>query len=544
VPRQKIDIKFIKIEFAKENYKLLTTEYINNSQKLEYICPKGHKHSISWNKWQYGRRCPFCYIESERGLATKKTIGYVKREFEKKGYKLLTGKYINARQKLDYVCPQGHKHSITWDGWTSGHRCPYCAGVVKPTIEFIKSEFAKENYILLTTKYKNNRQKLKYKCPNGHQHNISWGSWISGHRCIYCSYIKLSETKRASIKNIKFEFEKEGYNLLTGGYINAHQKLDCICPNGHLYKISWGNWRGKNYRCPKCNEVGISKQELEVIEFVKIICNNTIEHDRSIIKPYELDIVIPDKKIAIEYCGLYWHSELAGKKRYYHLNKLELCEEKEYKLITIFEDEFINNKEIVFSRLKNLLGYKIDNIIYARNCVINEISVADARKFCEENHLQGYSASSIKLGAFHKNELVSVMTFSHGNIAKGSKNIDKVWELNRFCSKINYRVVGIASKLLKYFERNYAWNKIFSYADRRWSSGDLYGSIGFSLNGVIKPNYWYIKGLKRIHRFGLRKDKNDPKDQTEWEIRKSQGHNRIWDCGNLKYNKLNQKCKG
>ena len=99
------------------------------------------------------------------------------------------------------------------------------------------------------------------------------------------------------------------------------------------------------------------------------------------------------------------------------------------------------------------------------------------------------------------------------------------------------RIVGIASKLLKYFERNYIWTRIFSYADRRWSDGNVYYKLGFKFTGKIKPNYWYIKNNKRKHRFSLRKLKGDPKDITEWELRKSQGWNRIWDCGNLRFEK-------
>jgi hypothetical protein len=132
------------------------------------------------------------------------------------------------------------------------------------------------------------------------------------------------------------------------------------------------------------------------------------------------------------------------------------------------------------------------------------------------------------------------MTFSRPSIAKGARNYkDNTWELSRFCSKINYHVVGIASKLLKYFERNYDWNEIFSYADRRWSSGDLYGKIGFDFIGKTQVNYWYIAKQKRIHRFALRKQRDDLVNKTEWEIRKFQGWNRIWDCGNLKYQKSN-----
>jgi len=130
------------------------------------------------------------------------------------------------------------------------------------------------------------------------------------------------------------------------------------------------------------------------------------------------------------------------------------------------------------------------------------------------------------------------MTFSKPSLSKGQSSYDEgIWELSRFCSKLNYKVIGVASKLLSYFKKNYDWIQIFSYADRRWSTGNLYTQIGFKLVGNTKPNYWYFANgsIERYHRFALRKKSDEPKDITEWELRKAQGWNRIWDCGNLKY---------
>lgn len=174
-------INFIKSMFEKEGYKLLTKEYKNNRQKLEYVCPNNHHHSVSWNnRKDRMARCPYCYGN------IKPTIEFIKNQFRKEGYKLLTGDYINCSQKLDYICTDGHKHSISWDSWKQGHRCPYCCGNSKLTIDFIRSQFKQDGYILLTTEYINNKHKLEYICPNNHKHNISWHKWEQGTRCPYC----------------------------------------------------------------------------------------------------------------------------------------------------------------------------------------------------------------------------------------------------------------------------------------------------------------------------------------------------------------------
>ena len=174
----------------------------------------------------------------------------------------------------------------------------------------------------------------------------------------------------------------------------------------------------------------------------------------------------------------------------------------------------------------------------SRKCKIKEIDSKSKNEFLEKYHLQGSDRSSIKLGSFYENKLVAVMTFSKGSIAKGSKAQEGVWELNRFCTNYEYHIPGIASKLLTHFKRNYEWKEIFSYADRRWSQGDVYYKLGFELEKETAPNYWYVKGIERIHRFNLRKRPDEPKDIPERVLRAEEGYLRIWDYGHLKFKML------
>ena len=138
------------------------------------------------------------------------------------------------------------------------------------------------------------------------------------------------------------------------------------------------------------------------------------------------------------------------------------------------------------------------------------------------------------LGLFFENNLVSVMTFSSNNI---SRKLSNGVELNRFCSKVGYSVVGGAGKLLAYFQKNFNPDKIISYADNRWSLGNLYQSLNFTKVSEGVPNYWYFtkNSLTRIHRFSLRKNLSDDQTLSEVENRKNQGFLRIWDCGSSKW---------
>ena len=331
---KKITYEFVKEQFEKEKYKLLSKEYINAHTKLEYVCPQGHRHSIIWNSWQRGHRCPFCV-----GLG-KPSIEFIKSEFEKEGYQLLTDRYINSRQKLVYICPEGHKHNITWSSWWFQKcRCPYCVGKAKPITEFIRSEFKKEGYELLTKEYVNSRQKLDYICPNGHKHDISWHDWQQGRRCYYCF-----GNIKPPIEFIKSEFAKEGYILLITEYVNSQQKLDYICPRGHKHNISWNRWK-RGQRCPYC--IGrISNEEVEVRNFIESLGIKISPNDRKqIFNPYtgngfELDIFMLDFDKAVEYNGTYWHKD-EGR----DLLKQQLCRAKGIDLLTIWDKEWLNDND-------------------------------------------------------------------------------------------------------------------------------------------------------------------------------------------------------
>jgi hypothetical protein len=354
---------------------------------------------------------------------------------------------------------------------------------------------------------------------------------ISKHKETHDKVVEKNNNR--NIKKILKHFSDLNLSLISD-YKNGLSNIEVKCNKcSTVFETTHFNLMQHCMLCPQCFPIDHSFPEKEILEFIKSLnIDNIVENNRTVIPPYELDIYLPDKKVAIEFNGLYWHS-LHPKE--YHLNKTLMCEEKNIFLIHIFEDEWCLKKDIVKSRLKQILE-KNDGIkVYARKCEIKEIDSKTKDEFLDKFHIQGKDISSINLGAFYNNKIVSVMTFSKGNISKGSKFIDGVWELNRFSSDYQYRVIGITSKLLSYFKQHYDWKKIFSYCDRRWSTGNTYYKIGFNLDYITSPNYWYVKGMQRIHRFNLRKKENDPKDIPEWVLRSKEGYNKIWDCGNLKF---------
>lgn len=294
--------------------------------------------------------------------------------------------------------------------------------------------------------------------------------------------------------------------------------------------------------CPMCNPISsfssLETQFENILKELKIIDFN--KNNKSIISPYELDFYFPSHKIAIELNGVYWHSEIY-KDSNYHKLKSDLCAKKGIQLIHIWEDDFYDKQDLLISMLKykfNLCDHKI----FARNCEIKDISSKTYRDFLYTNHIQGEINSSIRYGLFFKNELLAIMGFGKLRSSLGSKYLEKIYELQRFCVKQNNQIIGGASKLFEHFKRNVEFKKIITYAKRDYSLGNLYKKLGFKLINVCNPGfYWLIEG-KRKHRYNYRKDQIsniDNKHLTSIEIMHNKGHIRCFDSGNFKFEYTN-----
>lgn len=287
----------------------------------------------------------------------------------------------------------------------------------------------------------------------------------------------------------------------------------------------------------------VSKAESEIAEYIKSLGVDVEISNKTIVNPFEIDIFLPQYNIAIEHDGLYWHSEFSQNKlKDYHLKKTERCEQKGIHLIHIFEDEWVDKKEIVKSRISAYLNIRTKTY-YARKCTVMEIDYATKSNFLKQNHLQGDDISRYYFGMFYKDTLVAVMTFSKPRVALGvKKSIEGHYELSRFAT--DGKVLGGASRLLHYFIMSYNPKKIITYADRRWTplfKPSMYEKIGFTKIGTSDPSYWYIEKYQiRHHRFKYTKfhiveKLGGDRNLTEVENMRRMGYDRIWDCGTVKY---------
>ena len=362
---------------------------------------------------------------------------------------------------------------------------------------------------------------------------------------------EFGKTNKLSYDYVNNYIEERGYKLLSKEYINSNTKLKLLCPDNHEWEVIFKNFMDKTtkgglvisgVRCMRCyiENNYISKPEQMLREFFEAYYPDIVlvYNDREQIKPKELDLYFPDHKVAIEVCGLYWHSEVNNVDKAYHYNKMMACYNKGIRLITVFEDELYNSYEVVISRLLQALGLN-DTKVYARNCIIKEVSGKEANRFFDNYHIQGKSTALKAWGLFYKERLVSVC--SVGNIIRKHTSTEDTIELKRFCTVPGLNIVGGASKLFKQvvlysIDNNYKLIK--SYCDMRYSNifNPIYEKLGFNVLSYTKYTPHYVKGGKRYRNFSLRKTPSERlTGKTEHELRQEQGIFRIWDCGHRTY---------
>jgi hypothetical protein len=330
---------------------------------------------------------------------------------------------------------------------------------------------------------------------------------------------------------------EESFLLLNDGDWLQQQHIN---DNNTLWRIAQQLGVNATTVANYCRIHDINIQRFMVSDAEQQICNRLRENNpnlniqqnvRTIIYPLEIDIYLPDCKIAIEYCGLYWHSEQAGKDRHYHKRKLDMCNAKGIRLITVFEDEWIKSPTLVINKILNILHLQHSVSIGARKCDIVTVSYRDRYVFLNEFHIQGNGPGSICYGLTYADTLVAVMVFIKNKCGK--------FILNRYATSTS--IPGGFSKLLNHFCKTHEYHTITTFADLRWSNGDLYSTTGFVLDSTQPPDYYYVYKSTRIHKFNFRHKSMAKRlpayDPLLSENENTRMHNiyRIWNCGLNKY---------
>ena len=340
---------------------------------------------------------------------------------------------------------------------------------------------------------------------------------------------------------------------LLNGDINSLSEILIKCPicgeyDKHsfhnIFRINSNDIKPNSHNlCHKCYaNISQSSPELEIKDIINTMYNGRcIENSRSIIPPLELDLYYPEKNIAIEFNGNYWHDE-NHKPKDYHFNKFKLCKDKNIRLVSIYESDWFNKRDNIISLLKNI--FIESKIIYARNCTIDKLDYKTKSAFINEYHFYGDSnQGTISYGLYYNDELVSVMSFGKLRGQNKLHNNKDHYELVRFVTKDNVRIIGGASKLLKKFISEYQPVYIICYSDNDFFTGETYNKLGFKLKSLGESiDYQWVKGTKALSRYECMANKLLEKydkyrninitGSIEDYVMHDLGYNKLYRCGN------------
>lgn len=531
-------------EWSPNNTRDPDTTSARSNIKVEWVCPEGHTYTSVTSGRLRGSGCPYCAgkrpILGETDLKTLRpdlaAQWSTKNELGPEEYTLKSGK------RVWWVCDKGHEWDTKVYSRSNGDGCPMCSGRRRTdgnSLQDLHPDYMKmwspRNTLDPKEVSPHSNTKAYWFCENGHEsYTPIANKVIKGVGCLYCQGKKpiLGKTDLATLHpetllEWSTKNDKKPHEVTRGSGYRAIWE----CSEGHEWSAQVNDRVFHRTGCPHCYQP--SKAESDIAELFPSDLE-VIRNTRNIIAPYELDIYIPSKNIAIEFNGLYWHTEDRGKDKNYHYNKWKACHDQGIQLITVWEDDWLYRREIVARMLKHKLGLSTDEVVYARRCVAVVLPKDVAWDFLNDNHIQGHAYSSVYLGLTVGSQLVAVMSLTLNNKSTQS------WTLDRYATSC--KVTGGHSKLLKFFTTTHAWSQIVTFADLSVSDGTLYEKTGWRLDKALKPDYKYVVGGVRKHKFGYRikRFKDDPnlkyvEGYTESQLAQLNDLKKVWDCGKLRY---------
>jgi hypothetical protein len=494
-----------------------------------------------------GKNCSSCE-EQETGVYTNRELFSSQASLiHKDEYSYSLVKLRGKHPKVKIICELHSTFEVSPYQHLRGEGCPSCIvlaggrirGDSQAAFIFKASEIHNNKYDYSKIVYKGSKIPIEIICP---QHSNFWqtpNDHITTQGCKQCGISKRADHLKLDIEEFikraaplhgnKFDYSKVVYK-------NNSTKVTIICPiHGKFQQTPLAHFKGNG--CAPCQKSAVSFQQVAIYDFIRSHYTGTIIlNDRTILHGgKELDIWLPEVKVAIEFNGLHWHT-LAKVGRDYHAQKTAECRKLGIRLLHVWEDDWQEREDIVKRHVLSILNLSVERKVYARKCEVREVTTAEAAHFLKENHIQGYSPSTVKLGLFENgtNLLVACATFRKDSAKSGS------YVLTRYAT--NCQVVGGHSKLLKHFQSHWQFDELVTFADLAFSYGDLYLKTGWHEERSLYPDYCYVVGKERHHKFGYRlkrfRDDSDllwQEGLTEWQLAELNGLERLYDAGKLRF---------
>ena len=458
--------------------------------------------------------------------------------------------YVNAKTRIKIICPVHGKFLQIPYNHLSGKGCKECGCIENGknrsiTLEKFLEKARKvhgEKYDYSKSKIENYKTKIEIICkihgsffqtPNNH---------LSGKGCKECGKESILNHIQENCSSSTEDFIEKSkilhgdtYDYSKVEYVNNHTQVKIICKeHGEFLQLPHNHLVGKG--CKECgllkarHFLGTSKLEEDFVSFIKsFYSGEVITSVRDKIPPMELDIFLPEFNLGIEINGSYWHSE-KFKSKDYHIRKYNLCKSKNIRLISIWEWEYLKNKDKIENFIKNLILEK--KKLFARKLHIKEVDVKIQREFLDINHLQGYVPCTHALGLYKEDELIQLMTLR----IKSKK--DKLYEIGRLATKTGFTVVGGSKRLFKHLLSFVDFGTIISYNNMDKFTGDTYESLGMTYESISIP-YGWIRNTEYLPRYATQKSKllkqGFDKNLSESEIMRNEGFEKIYFTGVSKF---------
>ena len=534
-----------------------------SSLKLWWKCKEfGHQWQSNMRHRSDGSSCPVC---ANRKLLTGFNDFATKNPELVNAWKTVetnpdpsTVLFGTSTIKVDFPCTEGHLYKITPAALSRGRRCGYCSGTqILPGFNDLVSkcpdslewwDYEKNKETPYEVRYGSDVKKW-WKCVKfGHSYFASINHFRQGRRCPICARKTIDNTTSLNathphlIKEWITEKNKRKIEETSAGHDGKMWWRCSKCSHEWQAYVYNRTHKKRPQGCPKCAKgVTSSRGEKQIYEF---LINNglppedIVQHKRMknemTQRMFELDLYIPEKNIAIEFNGVYYHSEKFVEKDY-HYNKYRACKQRNIQLLQIWEDDWNVSETIVQKTLLDKLGLNAsDETIYADDTQIKEVNVKDAAIFLNNHHLQGAVKTSRYIGLHTGDRLISL-------IAVKEEDNSRTFNIVRYATSEN--VIRGFEKLLSHIEKEYDFDRFVAFSDNCIGDEQLYSSNGFKQVGEVKPDYTYL--IKKQFRenkakYNRKKFKNDPtlmyeETMTVKQLTKLNNMLRVYDAGRIKW---------
>jgi len=503
-------------------------------------CPE-KSHDSFWqatNNHYSGKGCALC---NRAGKPTQHDLESVRAKFESlsaERYEYISIDRDSKYPKLNLVCSVHGKFSQNLYNHLAGKGCRLCkqGQTNRVSDEVLASAALKRNAAMLGSyqKYSSRNRILRLSCNEHGPYEQQMTAFLGGAECPSCAAVSAGKTRMNSLEDLQKYLTDQSTKIVDQDIENNSVLLNC---EKHGLRI--GNRKSifAGIGCTSCTSGGSREADemyLELLKFgLKVDREYTIPNSR-----LRLDFYFPSKGIAVEYHGLYWHSEeKVG--RNYHSDKHKLAAKSGIRIIHIFSDEWLNRKSSVLSLIRNSLG--LSNVsVFARKLTVIDVTHERARKFFDEHHIQGCTSASRYIGLEQGGTLLACTAYSVRNTDRTVSDGTSC-EITRFASSV--RVVGGFGKLLKALRvRHPEFKTLVTFSDTRVFSGKLYSKLGFKLSKELPPDYCYVVEGLRVHKSGFSKAKFKSSERfkfveglTEAQLAELNNLPKVWDCGKLRW---------